>query len=38
VIPRTCAGHIEQVALGVIDLLQIRIVADRLEDRLTPRK
>jgi hypothetical protein len=30
-VSRPCAGDIEQVALGIIDFLQIRIVADRLD-------
>jgi hypothetical protein len=30
-IPRAGAGHVEQVALGIIYFLQIRIVADRLD-------
>lgn len=31
VIPRACAGHVEQVALGVVDFLQVRVVADRFD-------
>ena len=30
----TCAGNIEQVTLGIVDLFQIRIVADRLDPLL----
>jgi hypothetical protein len=30
-IPSAGAGDVEQVTLGIIDLLQVRIVADRLD-------